>query len=340
MRIRLMAAALMAAATAALAGSVDPFAGLSREQLLEGAKKEGSVLWYAVPIPMNDVIVSEFEKKYPGVKVEVLKGGGTLLLQKFELEQESGSPRADCITSGLTEAYPRLREKGYIADLRGLPDWKKRPGWSEDPHGSYFYYANFKVGLMYNTKLIPADQAPRSFAELAEPRWRQQVALFDTTAGFAIPLFRFLLEHPSLGWAWLDKLKANDPLLMVNAAQVDEAVGSGRRAVAIVRDTEFRGAQRKGVPVAFRTAKEGFMLHMMPVAVSSRAAHPYAARLFLDWLLSDEAQDRLSREGVGVPLRGDEKTLKSAGGWYLDAERVDAKEAKDFMDRLNAALHR
>ena len=324
---------------AAGAAAQAPAPDVTEAQLLAGARKEGTVLWYAVPIPLNDVIAAEFEKKYPGVKLEVLKGGGTQLVQKFQLEQERGAAGADCLSSGLTEAFPQLRGKGYLADLSGLPNWKKRPDWSEDPRGSYFYYANFKVGLMYNTKLLEASQAPRSFAELAQPQWKEKVALFDTTAGFAIPMFRFLIERPGLGWDWVGRVKANDPLMMVNAAQVDEAISSGRRSVAIVRDTEYQGALRKGAPVAFVTAKEGFMLHLMPIAVSSRAAHPYAARLFLNWLLSDEAQDRLARLGVGVPLRGDARALTKSGGWYLDAERVDPAETKEFISRLNGVLH-
>lgn len=340
MNVRRMVCMIAAALTAAFVRPSRAGAVVDQKELVEKARAEGSVLWYAIPLPVNDVIVSEFEKRYPGIKVEMVKAGGTQLVQKFQLEQERGGSPADCFSSGLTEAFPELRRKGYLADLSALPHWLARPAWSRDSHGAYFYYANFRVGIMYNTKLLSRAQAPRSFAELALPPWRGRLALFDTTAGFAIPMFRFLVERPELGWSWVDKVKENEPLMMVNAAQVDEAVSSGRRAVAIVRDTEYEGAAKKGAPVAFVVAKEGFMLHLMPVAVNARAPHPYAARLFLDWLLSDEAQDLLARQRLGVPLRGDAAALKKSGGWYLDAENVDPQETRRFLERLNAVLHR
>ena len=335
----LLAALLTGWVVPAGAGQFDSSRVYSEKELLEGAVKEGQLLWYAIPLPFNDVVVEEFKKKYPGVMIEVFKAGGTQIIQRFQLEQEKNVAGPDSVSSGLTEAFPDLRRKGYLASLEKLPNWKKRPAWSRDSNASYFYYANFKVGLVYNTKEVKDSEAPKSYAELIDPKWSEKIALFDTTAGFAVPLFRFLIEKVGLGWESVGKLKANKPLLLLNAAQIDETVISGRRAMAIVRDTEVLGAKKKGAPVEFRIAKEGFMLHMMPVAVNARAAHPFAARLFVNWLLSNEAQKRLAQEGYGVALTMGENALQAAGGWHQDPEKIDPEDTKRFIEKLNGALH-
>ncbi|MBI4422470.1 MAG: extracellular solute-binding protein, partial [Elusimicrobia bacterium] len=283
-------------------------ARLGEEELLAAARKEGRVVWYAIPLPFNQAVVREFNKRYPGIRVEPVYSGGTQLLQRFRAEKERRFEAADCVSSGLTEAFPDLRERGYLARLDNLSNWARRPEWARDRKGAYFHYVNFKVGLMINTDRAPAEAAPRSLRELADPRWRREVALFDVTAGFSVPLYRYLVQELGFGFDWVRALRANEPFVAANAAQLDEAVSSGGRAVAIARDTEAKGAQAKGAPVVFREATEGTMLHLMPVAVNAAAPHPHAARLFVNWLLADDTQALLAKEGAGVPL------LAGAGG--------------------------
>lgn len=344
--LTLAAAAPAAAATGLIDGffarkekrALEALPVLTRETLLAGAKKEGTFLWYAVPLPYNDAVIDAFSKAYPEIKVEKLYAGGAQLISRFSAESERAYDGADVVSSGLTEAFPGLRKKGWLADLRALPNWSKRPAWARDPNGAYYYYAAFKVGLMYNTTLVPESEAPVSFAELADPKWRGRVAVFDLTAGFTVPLFRYLLGPAGLDLNWVERLRANEPLLAANAGQLDEAVSSGRRALGMARDTEAAGAKKRGAPIAFKLAKEGFMVHLMPAAVNSRAPHPYAARLFVDWLLSEEAHQALAAQGVGVSQLTGAPELAASGGWALDAEAIEPAETKAFVKKLGAAL--
>jgi iron(III) transport system substrate-binding protein len=317
-----------------LAAPPPPSYSPAEAALYSRARAEGGLDWYAIPLPYNKSVVREFEARYPGVKVRAFYAGGVQLAQRFRLEKESGRELADCVSSGLTEAFPDFRERGWLEPLDGLPSWSKRPSWSKDPKGSYFYYANFRVVLMWNADLVPDKEAPRSVSELAEPRWRRRVVLFDpSSAGVAVPLYRWVVRELGLGARWLSAMRANEALFAVNAAQMDEAVASGRRAVALTRDTEALGAIARGAPISWRVPREGTMLHMMPIAINAAAPHPHSARLFVEFLLSDAGRKSLAGEGVGIPIDG-ERTFREAKAWALDAESVTAEDSRSFLELL------
>lgn len=351
MRRLFLALALAAAASpAAASGLIDGWltrgaskrleaaTSLGEADLLEKARAEGSLTWYCIPVPFNEKVAAEFERRYPGVKVERVVAGGTQLVQRFKLERGKAYQGADVLSSGLTEAFPELRRQGHLARLDNLAGWGSRPAWSRDPEGRYFHYVNFKIGWFWNNTLLKEEELPRSLKELVEPRWRGRVALFDpTSAGVAVPLYRWLVEERKLGFEWLKALRANEPYFAVTAAQLDEAVSTGRRALALARDTEASGAARKGAPVSFRPASEGTMLHLMPLAVNRDAPHPHAARLFVLWLLSDEAQALLAKEGAGVPLTPG-ASLESSGAWSQDVEKLSPAETRRFVEALLEAL--
>ncbi|MEK7233528.1 MAG: extracellular solute-binding protein [Elusimicrobiota bacterium] len=306
--------------------------------LYEAAKKDGGLDWYAIPLPYNDAVIREFSNRYPGVPVRPFYSGGTQLVQRFKMEKSQGREIADCVSSGLTEAFPEFRRKGWLAPLDSLPHWNQRPAWAKDPHGAYFYYANFRIVLMWNTTLVKNGEEPLTIKELAEPRWRGRVVMFDpTSAGVAVPLYRWIVERLGFGLRWLKALRANDVQLAANAAQMDEAVASGRRAVALTRDTEARGAMVRGAPISFRVPEEGTMLHFMPIAINKGAPHPNAARLFVDWLLSDEGRKALDGQNVGIAPSG-EGAFHQSRAWAFDAESVNPEETKNFIDRVVLAL--
>lgn len=325
---------LLAAALAALT-ALPAAAASSEKALYEAARKEGGLVWAEVPLDYNRAVAREFEKRYPGVKVTLATLGGTQIVQRFKLDKAAGKEEVDCLSSGLTEAYPELRRRGWLAPLDALPAWKARTGVGRDPHGAYFYYADFEVVLMWNTTLVKDAQAPATVRELADPRWKGRVVMFDpTSAGVAVPMYRWTVAVLGLGLGWVRALRANEVQLAANAAQMDEAVASGRRAVALTRDVEALAARRRGAPVAFRIPADGRMLHRMPLAINSAAPHPNAARLFANWLLTPEARRALAPERAGAAPRG----ANPPPAWSLDAEHVSAQQTKAFVNSLLEAL--
>lgn len=324
----------LAAAFAALM-ALPALAALNEKTLYKAAREEGGLVWAAVPLAYNETAAREFEKRYPGVKVTLVLAGGTQVVQRFKLDKAAGKEETDCLSSGLTEAFPELRRKGWLAPLDVLPEWSRRAAVDGDPSGAYVYYANFEVVLMWNTTLVKDAAAPKTLRELSESRWRGRVVMFDpASAGVAVPLYRWAVCELGLGLGWLKGLRANEVLLAANAAQMDETIASGRRAVALTRDVEAIVARRRGAPVAYRIPAEGRMQHRMPIAINAAAPHPNAARLFANWLLSSGARRVLAAEGAGAAAAG----KKAPAPWSLDAENVSPVETRAFVDSVLEAL--
>lgn len=303
--------------------------------LYDAAKLEKTVVWAAVPLEYNRGVAAAFEKKYPGVKVSLVTAGGTQLIQKFSMDKAAGKEETDCLSSGLTEAYPDMRRKGWLAPLDGLPEWSARSSADRDANGAYFYYADFLIVLMWNTQAVKAGEEPKTVRELADPKWKGRVVMYDpASAGVAVPVYRWAVTKLGLGLDWLKALRANDVMLAANAGQMDEAVASGRRAVALTRRVEAMAAKRHKAPVDFRAPEDGAMLHRMPLAVNAKAPHPNAARLFANWLLTapihrDPSLPRASEHA---------KDGTASGPWWLDPETVAPADTKTFMDAVLEAL--
>jgi len=326
-------------ATGAVAAPSPRVEAASDADLLAAARKEGALTWYGVDLPYNQVIVELFKARHPEIKLEAWLSGGLQVAQKFVAQKEARQDVADCLTAGVAELFPEYRRRGFLAPIGMLPNAAALPPWTRDPNDCYFFYGSFKVGIIFNERLLRPDEVPTSYRELADPKWAGRVAIVDpSTGGFGLPFFRFVAAQPSLGPGWIKSFGSNRPLLSFRASQLTEAVATGMRPIGLLRDTEAQGAKARGAPVGFRIAKEGFLLHLMPIAISSTAPHPNAARYFVNWLMSANTQKYLEQQGVGLPTRTSQKDFMSSGAWVLDIESISAADTRDFLATVTQSL--
>jgi iron(III) transport system substrate-binding protein len=320
------------------AAGIDQTASWTEEALVAGAEKEGALLWYAGTNPMHKAVVKAFQAKYPFIEVEAVYLGGPTIAQRFYADKERGVEVADCFSSGLTEVYPDARERGYLARLDGLPRWKDHPAWAKDPNGHYAFFHSIRHVIISNVDEVSDADAPKTYAELADPRWKDRVALVDPdTGGMGVYFARFAAGNPALGFPWMERMRANGVHLSYQSGQLLEAVTSGRRAVALGRDVEAVDALKSGAPIRFVRAADGYPLQFTTIGVNRRAPHPHAARLFADWLLSAEMHAVMEKEGYGVPTADGEAEL-TRGAWKLDVETITPKETKEFTQKASRAF--
>jgi len=302
------------------------------------AEDEGVVVWYAGTHALHPAMAAAFMAAHPKTRVELVQLGGPTLTARFAADQERGVQAADVFSTGLTESYPGLRARGWLADLRSLPHWGELPAWARDPRGAYAFFHIVRHCIAVNTELVPPQGRPRSYAELAEPRWQDQVALVDPdTGGTGLYFARFAAAQSRLGLGWLARLRVNGARLFFQSGQLTEAVASGRRAVGLDRDVEVDEAARAGAPIACVFAREGLPLQFTTVAVNARAPHPKAARLFADWLISADGRRAMARAGFLTP-RGRGPREAWPGAWVLDIESLSDAESRIFAGRVSQAL--
>jgi iron(III) transport system substrate-binding protein len=279
------------------------------KKTLAGARREGRLVWYTGPNPVTPVLAQAFRGKYPWLRLEIVALDGPVISERFYEDKDARRESADVLCVGSGQSLVDFKKRGYLAPLADLPNWDDIPDWSKDAGGFFYHYINSRFGIMYNTHMVSDRQAPRSYAELVEPRWKGLVALIHPSSrGMGLRFFQFAASHPSLGWKWIAKLRRVEPLVLYMAGgPLTTLVIEGGRPVAPHRDLEAVFVARDHPHVRFRSVSEGRLIQFIPLAVNARARNPNAARVFADWVMSRPARRLLESYGYGYPIRRDSK---------------------------------
>jgi iron(III) transport system substrate-binding protein len=165
--------------------------------------------------------------------------------------------------------------------------------------------------ILYNTRLLRADEAPRSVLDLAAPRYRGRVAianpLFGTTATHVAALFARL--GSARAKEFLSALKANEVQVAAGNAMARNLVADGEVAICLTDTDDANGALLKAKPVALVYPDQedgglGTLVIPNTVALVRGAPHPEAARKLIEFLASAEVEERLARsKAAQMPLR-------------------------------------
>ena len=170
-----------------LAASVSEIAlyrGKDREQkLIEGAKKEGQLMFYNSNTWMDNV-AQEFEKKYPFIKVGVWRSEGRDVLKRVIEEYASGRYIADVVetSTGIEILHRRgFLQEHFSPEINAYGDDVKEKG----KNGGVFFWANRElyIGLGFNTKAVPVNDAPKSYAALLDPKWKGKMTIAGGSSG-------------------------------------------------------------------------------------------------------------------------------------------------------------
>lgn len=307
-------------------------------RLVERAKQEHALVWYTSILPTHRFLAKVFQSRFPFLKMETLSMGGADIAERFCAEKQRGVEFADVLTSGLVEVYPDLRARSYVACLDRLPNWPAHPDWAKDPHGTYAYFHAMQHCMTYNTDTIAEEEAPISYAELTNPKWKNKVTLVGPDTGaMGVYLARFVSQHPKLGFDWMEKMRANGVHFSYQCEKVNEAVVSNLRPLALDLNPQAIDAQKAGAHVKYLLAKDGYPCQFMTVSVNKKAPHPWAARLFANWLLSEEVRMALQHEGFDVPEQN-KADMVSRGAWILDIEGITPKETEAFRAQATRAF--
>jgi ABC-type Fe3+ transport system substrate-binding protein len=293
--VALFVAALALSAQPTDARSVAEVAQLAtpdRTQALEeGARAEGRVLLYTSLVVQQaaEPLKAAFEKRYPFVKLDFLRASSSQLLQRILAENRSGGNRSDVVIAG---AGPAIAKTGYAQPFRS-PMLAPYPPEHIGPDAVYAAIRFSYQGIGYSTRLVPEGQAPQTYEDLTDPRWRGKMVWStspDTGAPFFITQVRqFMGEDKAL--AYLEKLGKQD--IAVQSASlraVLDQVIAGEYAIGISMALHHVAiSHAKGAPVG-GTMPEPVMARAEDILLLKSAPHPHAAMLLIDYVLSEEGQ--------------------------------------------------
>ncbi|MBI4526420.1 MAG: extracellular solute-binding protein [Deltaproteobacteria bacterium] len=270
-------------------------------KLIEGAKKEGEVIWYTtMTLDQSKQVVDRFEKKYPFIKPTLFRTGGGPLLNKILTEVRGGRHAWDVLV-GRGEMVLPLIERKLLASYRSA-EAKMIDAQLVDNEGYWTaYYINTYV-LGWNTKQVKKEDVPRTYEALINPRWKGGQISIDTEAyGMLQGLIRVWGREKAV--AYLRKLAALDPVPKRGNTERVQMTVAGEYPLLIAYNQTIQRLTSRGAPIDW-VALEPAIVQVNPVMLAAKAPHPNAARLFLDFLLSKEGAEML-RSFQRIPVRRD-----------------------------------
>ena len=275
--------------------------GIPDAKLIEGAKKEGQLVWYtSLILPHSTPIVVRFEKIYPFIKTKIIRVGGGTQLNKILLETRGGLNAWDLSTSR-GEIYLPLREKGLLAPYRS-PETNMIPADLKDREGYWTAIYVTPNVLGFNTHLVKKEEVPKTYEHLLRPEWKGGRISIDVE-GWA------LLSGLSREWGrektvnYLRRLAAQNPHIIRGQTTRANLLAAGEFPLAISYGQFFEEHEKKGGPVGW-VPLEPVVTQVYPIMLAAKAPHPNAAKLFIDFALSKQAQEMI-RDFSRIPTRTD-----------------------------------
>ena len=305
--------------------------GLAQDARVEAAKKEGKVVWYtSLALTSAEKVAKLFEAAYPGIKVEVQRTGSQRILQRVMQELQANIKNVDVIHTSDAGHYVLLKDKKLL--MKYTPAGVERfPAAFKDKDG-YHYGLRATVNVIaYNTKSVSSGEAPKTWKDLLDPRWKGKLVTAHPGYSGVISTHVLALVH-LYGWDYFKQLAQNRPMLVQSAVDPSSVVASGERAVAANGgDYTFYQVKKKGNPVEIVFPKEGVPLVVSPTAIAAFSPHPNAAKLFTDFIFSRPLQQALAdSEGLytghpDVTYPADQPKLSELKLLQVDAEELEKR---------------
>lgn len=266
------------------------------------ARKEGKVVWYTgATLFTAERVAKLFEQAYPGIKVEVNRSGSERILQRLMQEAAAGIKNADVFNSSDVGHYVLLKKKGMLAKY--APRGAERFAESfRDPDGMAFGWRAFLIVMSYNSKLLASADAPKTWKDLLDPKWREKLVTAHPAYSGAVATYMLALVN-LYGWDYFKQLAQNKPHLRQSVHDPAQVVAAGERIVGANGAEYFLYSQRKkGNPIGIVYPQDGVPLVVSPSAITSSSPRPNTAKLFTDFIFSKDVQQFLAdNEGLYVP---------------------------------------
>ncbi len=272
------------------------------------AEREGEVVVYI----NNDVhqrLVEDFERRFPKVKLKFVVLTSRDMQARVIEEARNGAPVADVVWTSAMDTQVKLINDGYAQTYRS-PEAGKLPVWARW-RDQGFGVTSEPIVFVYNKRLLKDGVVPRSHAALlaalhADPdRWRSKVAMYDPErSGMGFFYLSSNTQFYPDGWGLYDAFADAGVRTYVPGKPMLDRVASGEHLLAFDMNGSYADwyVRNHGPDVGY-IIPEDYHLSISRVAFITRTArHPGAARLFLDYLMSDAGQ-RVLLEVRLTPVR-------------------------------------
>lgn len=279
---------------------------------VEKAEAEGAMTFYSTDPEKGQVaLLKAFSDQFPKIKTSYVRLQAGALYAKILAERQAKTYLADILVIsdlGMIQDFQRREGlKAYISPEMAA----YKPQYKSKPEGFFTAGCIITSGIAYNPNIVKPEEAPKSWEDLLDPKWKDAVNVKVSNSGLQHAAW-FVLK-PILAKDYFDKFGENKPRAFDSYVQQYGRIIDGQdKVIMAAQYSGFIEFKAKGAPVAFMFPATGAPSTQQSAGIVSDAPHPNAAELFLDWFLSPVGQKAYAdvlynhspREDVAPPPGG------------------------------------
>lgn len=286
---------------------------------VRAARREGVVVVYGTTdTSVARHLVQDFMVLYPGLTVDYREFDSVEIYQRVLREAAAGEPSADVVWSSAMDLQVKLVNDGhgmrYVSpETPSLPAWAV---WKAEAYGTTFE----PIGFAYNARLLRDSEVPRTHGELIRllrthgNRFKGRVTTYDIEhSGLGFLFASQDVKASPMLWDVARVLGRNDARLETSTAAMLESLESGKSVIAYnVLGSYAQGRSHENSSVGFVYPRDYTLVGSRIAFINRRASHPYAAKLWLDHLLSKRGQTVMAHHSDLFALRTDLESGQTA----------------------------
>lgn len=271
----------------------------ARADLTEAARKEGELTWYVAQVDTEtaEKLGRACSAAYPGLRVDVTRVTGQAALQRLMLDIENRTPHCDIFSATDISHMPMLKARGELTQYVPENHATMRPqfqalsdlGWYRATHSGRWI-------LIHDRDKIRPEAAPKNWTDLLDRRWRGQLLLAHPAFSGGAGVWALAIKH-RYGWQFFEDLAKNNPRAGRSTNDTVMPIGGGEcQAGPAFAPAAYRAID-KGNLIVISQPLDGVVVMVFPSAIPARAPHPNAARLFMEWTLSETFSKMMAADG-------------------------------------------
>jgi iron(III) transport system substrate-binding protein len=271
--------------------------------LLQGAKKEGKLVWYtSMAIDTSKPLLDVFLKQYPFIQAELVRAGEEQLLNRILTESRAGKSFFDVVSSSAIQVlalrnflspYASAESTAYVAELK-------------DPQGRWTAVYNNNLVPVYNTKMLSEKEVPKDYPDLLDPRWKGKMLMDSTDYDWYGTLAVVWGREAAV--RYMERLAQQAPAWRRGHGLVAQLIAAGEVPLGWAYNFRVERMKTEGAPVDWIPSFNPIVTTINGVGLSAKASAPNAGKLFIDFILSKKGQEMI-RDMRRIPSRSDVKPL-------------------------------